>query len=266
MAFISTLASSSSSPRGFLRALTGAGSVAIHCVVLSVLLASSLLHVEPLAEPSIPSPPMKFERHIEVEMVGPASSSAVPPPPGGGGAPEQALVTEPQPQAEEASPVVQPREQQESNPPSAPESGAVGSGGPGDGPPGGMPDGVDGGLLGFGAGGSGGAGTGGMGALSGLPLDSPILLGSDVTPPERILYVQPVYPEIARKSRAAGVVIMEIVVGRSGDVTEVKVLKSHPLFDAAAVEAVKRWKYRPAMLGEKPVRVFMTIRVEFNLK
>jgi len=126
-----------------------------------------------------------------------------------------------------------------------------------------MPDGVDGGIPGFGGGGSG---TGGMGALSGLPSDSPILLGSDVTPPERILYVQPVYPEIARKSRTAGVVIMEIVVGRSGDVTEVKVFKSHPLFDAAAVEAVKQWKYRPAMLGEKPVRVFMTIRVEFNLK
>ena len=260
---ISTLASSSSSPRGLLRALTGAGSVAIHCVVLSVLLASSLLHVEPLAEPSIPSPPMTFERHIEVEMVGPASSSAVPPPPGGGGAPEQALVTERQAQAEEALPLVQPREQPESNPPSAPESGAVGSGGSGDGPPGGMPDGVDGGIPGFGGGGSG---TGGMGALSGLPSDSPVLLGSDVTPPERILYVQPVYPEIARKSRAAGVVIMEIVVGRSGDVTEVKVLKSHPLFDAAAVEAVKRWKYKPAMLGEKPVRVYMTIRVEFNLK
>ena len=259
--FISTLASSSTSPRGLLRALTGAGSVAIHSVVLSALVASSLLHVEPLAEPSIPSPTMTFERHIEVEMVGPASSSAVPPPPGGGGAPGQALVTEPQPKAEEASPVVQPREQPESNPPSAPESGAVGSGGPGDGPPGGVPDGVEGGIPGLGGGDGGGAG-----ALASLPSDSPMILGADVTPPERILYVQPVYPEIARKSRAAGVVIMEIVVGRSGDVTEVKVLKSHPLFDAAAVEAVKRWKYKPAMLGEKPVRVYMTIRVEFNLK
>jgi protein TonB len=129
-----------------------------------------------------------------------------------------------------------------------------------------MPDGVDGGIHGVGGGGSGGNGTGGMGALSGLPSDSPILLGADVTSPERILYVQPLYPEIARKIRAEGVVILEIVVGRSGDVVEVKILRSHPLFDTAAVEAVKRWKYRPAMLGAQPVRVYMTIRVEFTLK
>ncbi len=266
--FMSTLTSSSFVPgKGLRRTLTGAGSVAIHCIVVSVLLASSLLHVEPLSEPSMPSTPLMIARPIEVEMAGPAAaSSGPPPPPSGGGAPDVARVTEPQAQTAEAPPVVQPREQPESIPPSAPESGVVGSGGPGNGPPGGMPDGMDGGIPGFGGGGSGGAGTGGMGALSGLPSDSPILLGSDVTPPERILYVQPVYPEIARKSRVEGVVILEIVVGRTENVTEVKVLRSHPLFDAAAVEAVKRWKYRPAMLGAQPVRVYMTIRVEFNLR
>jgi len=39
-----------------------------------------------------------------------------------------------------------------------------------------------------------------------------------------------------------------------------------PLFDQAAVEAVKKWKYQPALQGGRPVKVYLTVIVEFNLK
>jgi periplasmic protein TonB len=99
------------------------------------------------------------------------------------------------------------------------------------------------------------------------PAAEPPRPSAAVIPPKKVLDVKPVYPEAARAERAEGSVILEIVVGHTGAVEEVKVLKSSPLFDAAAAEAVKRWKYEPALLGgSKPVRVFMTVRVEFRLK
>ena len=71
---------------------------------------------------------------------------------------------------------------------------------------------------------------------------------------------------MARKARAEGKVILEIVVGRTGEVEDVKVLKSNPLFDHASVEAVRRWKYQPALQGGRPVKVYLTVIVEFGLK
>jgi protein TonB len=61
-------------------------------------------------------------------------------------------------------------------------------------------------------------------------------------------------------------VILEIVVTRNGDVADVKVLKSHPLFDQAAIAAVKKWRYNPALQSGRPVKVFMTVVVDFKLK
>ncbi len=55
------------------------------------------------------------------------------------------------------------------------------------------------------------------------------------------------YPDVARKARGEGKVIVEVVIGRTDDVEDVKVLKSNPLFDQAAVEAVRKWKYQPAL-------------------
>jgi TonB family protein len=42
-------------------------------------------------------------------------------------------------------------------------------------------------------------------------------------------------------------------------------LKSHPLFEQAAVEALRRWKYRPAMQGGRAVKVYLLVTVEFKL-
>jgi TonB family protein len=83
--------------------------------------------------------------------------------------------------------------------------------------------------------------------------------------PVLIHRVQPVYPVAARKARIEGIVIMEGIVTASGGVEEVRVLQSvDPLLDAAAVRAVQQWKYEPATLEGKPVRVCLTLTAAFS--
>jgi protein TonB len=134
---------------------------------------------------------------------------------------------------------------------------------PGDGSPGvpgGQPDGVEGGVP-FATGSDSGAdgaegdqdsvyrpGVGGVAA--------PILL-------ERI---DPVYPEAARKARMEGTVVLEATITASGEVDAVRVVASAgPILDSSAVSAVRRWRYRPATLGERAVAVFLTVKVRFGL-
>ena len=52
----------------------------------------------------------------------------------------------------------------------------------------------------------------------------------------------------------------------SPDVQDVKVLRSIPLLDAAAIEAVKQWQYTPTLLNGVPVPVIMTVTVNFTLR
>jgi TonB family protein len=71
---------------------------------------------------------------------------------------------------------------------------------------------------------------------------------------------------MARKARVEGKVILEAVIDTDGSVIDVKVLRSIPLLDKSAIEAVRRWKYRPALQQGRPVKVFFTVVVEFNLR
>lgn len=89
----------------------------------------------------------------------------------------------------------------------------------------------------------------------------------NVPKPVLIHRVNPEYPDVARKSRVQGIVILEAVITKEGTVENVKVLRGvHPLLDQAAVNAVKQWRYKPATLNGKPVRVHSTVTVNFKLK
>jgi len=90
--------------------------------------------------------------------------------------------------------------------------------------------------------------------------------GGDVKPPRRATYVPPVYPPIAQAARVEGTVILEAVIDEAGSVTDVKVLKSVPLLDDAARQAVAKWRYSPTTLNGVPVSVIMTVTVTFALK
>lgn len=84
-------------------------------------------------------------------------------------------------------------------------------------------------------------------------------------PPRKIVDVRPVYPEIARNARVEGTVTLEAVLDTSGNVTQLHVVRSTPLLDRAALDAVRQWKYSPTMYGGRPVSVLMTITIRFTL-
>jgi protein TonB len=88
----------------------------------------------------------------------------------------------------------------------------------------------------------------------------------DIKPPRRIKAVDPVYPEIARQAQVEGVVIVEARADEKGNVEDARILRSIPLLDQAAVEAVKQWKYEPAIINGKPQKVIVTVTVRFMLK
>jgi TonB family protein len=73
--------------------------------------------------------------------------------------------------------------------------------------------------------------------------------GDKVKPPKLIKEVPPVYPDIAAQARVEGVVIIEATTDTYGRVAEVKVLRSVPLLDQAAVDAVRQWVYDPVQQG-----------------
>ena len=94
----------------------------------------------------------------------------------------------------------------------------------------------------------------------------PVRVGGNVTAPTKLHHVPPVYPPAARRMRTQGVVILETVIGRTGDVEDVRVLRSVPLLDDAAITAVRQWRYSPTLLNEVPVPVVMTVTVNFTLQ
>ena len=84
--------------------------------------------------------------------------------------------------------------------------------------------------------------------------------------PRKIGDVRPVYPEIARLTRVEGTVILEAVLDTTGRVTQLRVIKSAPMFDQAALDAVRQWRYTPSLYGSHPVSVLMSITVRFTLQ
>ena len=95
---------------------------------------------------------------------------------------------------------------------------------------------------------------------------APVRPGGDLRSPTRIKNVQPVYPAIAQAARVQGTVIVEAIIGTDGKVRDARVLRSIPLLDQAAVEAVRQWEYTPSRLNGVPVPVLMTVTVTFTLR
>ena len=91
-------------------------------------------------------------------------------------------------------------------------------------------------------------------------------LGNSVLEPDKIRNVEPLYPAEAFQEGLEGVVVLEVVVGTTGLVADVRVRRSAPRFDAAAIAAVKQWQYVPTVLGGTPVPVTFTVVVRFRLR
>jgi protein TonB len=106
------------------------------------------------------------------------------------------------------------------------------------------------------------------GVLGGVvgEVESPVRAIGEIKEPRLVRKVDPVYPEIARQARVAGTVILEATTDISGRVATVKVLRSIPLLDQAAIDAVRQWVYEPMIINGRPRGVIFTVTVRFELK
>jgi len=100
----------------------------------------------------------------------------------------------------------------------------------------------------------------------------PLCRGSDsdasgcITVPRATYSPDPTYPKKERKARHMGTVLLGLVVGSDGlprDITVSRPLS--PDFDAAAIDAVKKWKFSPATRDGKPVATAIKVEVNFHL-
>lgn len=95
---------------------------------------------------------------------------------------------------------------------------------------------------------------------------APVRAGGKVQFPKRVHFVEPVYPQIAVAARVEGTVYLEATIDEHGAVTNLRVLQPSPLLEAAAVEAVRKWRYSPTTLNGVRVPVVMTVTVTFKLR
>ena len=226
-------------------------STAAHVIVLGVLLAIPMLYVS--AElPKVPD--------MLAFVVSAAPPPPPPPPPAPASTPSKPKVNKPVPTVSpRAAPVEAPREIVEETPVDVGSTeGVLG------GVEGGIPGGAVGGIVG--------------GVLSDLPppppppppppapvARDPVRVGGALEAPALIERVEPEYPSLAVRAKVQGVVILEAVVDRLGRVEDVRVLRSIPLLDGAAIAAVRQWRYSPLLLNGKPERFVLTVTLSFGL-
>lgn len=91
-------------------------------------------------------------------------------------------------------------------------------------------------------------------------------VGGNIRPPKKIKDAPPEYPAIAQQARVQGVVILEVRIDERGNVTDARPLRSIPLLDQAAIDAVKQWQYEPALRNGVAVPIIMTVTVNFTLR
>ena len=104
----------------------------------------------------------------------------------------------------------------------------------------------------------------GAATARGNSVDGTVRVGAVNRTPVKIVDVPPVTPELARRAGVFGTVILEVTIGADGSVERARVLRSIPLLDQAAIDAVKQWRFEPVMLNGQAVPVITTVPVTFT--
>lgn len=244
--------------RGALIALT----FALHAALIGGIALTDLLVIETMKPP-------RAATQIPIRFVPPG-------PVGGGGGPVRTAAPKPAVDAPPIQvplpkPVVFPLPPSSEAHPAVEPMPAPDNAGPGDG----IGEGPAGHGRGAGGGSASGTGEGdGPGGPGGPGIDRPdgpyVEGHPEITPPVLIASSRayPRYPELARKAGVQASVILLVVIDAEGRVGAIEVMSapdSRHGFDLATIEAVKQWRYRPALLGGKPVAVQASITFEFSL-
>jgi protein TonB len=114
----------------------------------------------------------------------------------------------------------------------------------------------------------GGVAGGHVGGVIGSHGTEPLSVDQVANPPLLLSRVTPDYPRGARRQGVEGLVVLEAILNLEGQIEDdIKVLHSVPLLDDAAVQAVRRWRFRPARdHTNQPVRVILEVPVRFVLR
>ncbi len=124
---------------------------------------------------------------------------------------------------------------------------------------GGVPGGVQGGTV-------GGVLGGVLSSASSVPPKPNLVrVSQGVTEGLLVHKVTPQYPPAAKQARVQGTVVLKAIIGKDGRVENIQPEQGSPMLVAAAVNAVKQWRYRPYVLNGNPVNVETTVRVDFHL-
>jgi TonB family protein len=125
-----------------------------------------------------------------------------------------------------------------------------------------------GGGIGSGSGGGVGSGSGpGFGPGEGGGTGGGVFrVGGGVSAPRAVFSPDPEYSEEARKAKYQGTCVLWLVVGPDGRPRDIRVSRTLGLgLDEKAIEAVKQWKFEPAMKDGRPVAVQINVEVTFHL-
>jgi len=90
---------------------------------------------------------------------------------------------------------------------------------------------------------------------------APLRVGGIVSAPVLERRVEPDLPKSARRRLGRSPVVVEAVISAKGDVVSARIVRSNPAADRAVLDALRRWKYRPALLDGRPVPVHLTVTV-----
>jgi len=131
---------------------------------------------------------------------------------------------------------------------------------------GGTAGGEKGGVVG---GAVGGEAEGQIGGIVGGQGDRPFPVGEVASPPSITSQILPTYPPLARAHGMEGRVVLELIVDREGHVESdsIRAKQSLPVFDQAAIEAVRKWRFRPGRdASGRAVRVILEVPIRFQLR
>jgi TonB family protein len=92
---------------------------------------------------------------------------------------------------------------------------------------------------------------------------SPVRIGGSIREPRKIKDVMPVFSPEADQAGAEGLVLIDAVIGKDGNVSSARVIQGVPLLNGAALAAVRQWQYTPTLLNGAPIEVVATVTVRF---
>ena len=95
-------------------------------------------------------------------------------------------------------------------------------------------------------------------------LPTAVRVGGAIRNPTKTKNVLPVYPAVAKSARIGGTVYVEATIGPDGKVADARVVKSVPLLDQAALDAVTQWEYVPTRVRGVAVPVIITVAINFQ--